>query len=153
MMLELHNLKNVIGAKKNRKRVGRGNSSGKGGTCGRGENGQKSRSGSKIRLHFEGGQSTIFKRIPYKKGAKNKTNTKKKFYTIVNLKKINDTFKEGETIDKLSLFKHRIISNPTYRVKILGIGDLDKFFIIIADAFSNSAIKKIESIKGEYKIL
>src|SRR5699024_12642805 len=79
--MKLHELKPVEGARNKRNRVGRGMSSGNGKTSGRGHDGQKSRSGGKIGLTFEGGQLPLFRRIP-KRGF---TNSKRKDYAVVNV--------------------------------------------------------------------
>ena len=93
--MKLQSLKNTRGSK-NRKRVGRGDSSGLGRTCGRGEKGQKSRSGSTIRPHFEGGQMPLFRRLPHIRGFKARNH---KNWTCVNISSIEAAFEAGATVE------------------------------------------------------
>ena len=128
---------------KSRKRVGRGRSSGMGKTCGRGMNGQLSRSGSKKRPWFEGGQMPLQRRVP-KRGF---NNIFKKNYQLVNVDQL-----EGLTITELNpeeMVKLGLISNADKLVKVLGDGDFGKSIKITADKFSKSAIEKIEKAGGQ----
>ena len=93
--MRLHNLSPRPGAKKRRKRLGSGESSGKGKTSGKGHKGQKARSGGSIRLGFEGGQMPLIRRLP-KRGFNNAAF--KTHYAIVNLDDLND-FADGTTVD------------------------------------------------------
>ena len=127
-----------------KKRIGRGNASGWGRTAGRGNNGYKSRSGSKSKLHFEGGQTPLMRRLP-KRGFSN-YHFKKEFQ-IVNLNQIADL--DVDTIDFEVLFHKGVINKKMIPVKILGNGDLEKKIEITADAFSQSAIEKIEKAGGK----
>ncbi|MDY6968379.1 MAG: 50S ribosomal protein L15 [Spirochaetota bacterium] len=137
-----YQLKKPISFKK-RKRVGRGCSSGHGKTCCRGQNGQLSRSGSRKRAWFEGGQMPIQRRVP-KRGFNNYF---KKNYNIVNLFQLLNL--ESEEINTELLLKNGIINSSNYPLKILGEGDIDKPITVIADAFSKSAIEKIEKAGGK----
>ena len=92
--MKLQSLKNTKGYKK-RKRVGRGDSSGLGRTCGRGEKGQKSRSGSTIRPHLEGGQMPLFRRLPHIRGFKARNH---KNWTCVNVSSIEAAFEADECV-------------------------------------------------------
>ncbi|MCF7889203.1 MAG: 50S ribosomal protein L15, partial [Victivallales bacterium] len=112
--MKLHSLKNTEGAKKSRKRLGRGDSSGFGHTCGRGEKGQSSRSGSSRRLHFEGGQIPLFRRLP-KRGFKSRNH---KDYTVVNIKDLEDNFNADATIDANVLFENKIVPKIKFGLKI-----------------------------------
>lgn len=121
---------------KKRKRVGRGPAAGCGKTSGRGTKGQKSRTGSKTRAWFEGGQMPLIRRIP-KRGFKNRN---RKEYQVVNLKDLNNL--KVKKIDK---------KRP---LKILGDGEIKKLrggppITIEADAFSKSAKEKIEASGGK----
>ncbi|GAY77903.1 LSU ribosomal protein L15p [Sporolactobacillus inulinus] len=91
--MKLHELKPAEGSRFARKRVGRGYGSGLGKTSGRGQKGQKSRSGGRVRLGFEGGQMPLLQKLP-KKGFKNPT---RKIYTIVNVEKLSQ-FENGTEI-------------------------------------------------------
>ena len=143
--MQLSNLNNTKGFKK-RKRVGRGDSSGLGRTCGRGEKGQKSRSGSKIRLHFEGGQIPLFRRLPHIRGFKARNH---KNWTCVNVSSIEAAFAAGDVVDVASLIEKKIIDKTEYGLKILGDGELTKAVTVKADIFSKTAQSKIEAAGGK----
>ncbi len=128
---------------KDRKRVGRGTSSGHGKTSCRGQKGQMSRSGSKHYASFEGGQMPFQRRLP-KRGFNNPT---KISYQIVNLSDFAEI--SGPEITPDILTQNRIIKNPKKLVKVLGKGELKKGVKVIADAFSESAKKGIESAGGQ----
>lgn len=148
-MLELSNLKPNKGAKKKRKKVGRGTSSGHGKTAGRGHKGQKSRSGGTKGVRFEGGQTPLYRRLP--KIGSFKNYPFKREYNILNVSDLN-VFEEGTNVTKSLL--HEKFFNATKKeslnpIKILGGGTLNKSLTVEADYFSKSAIKKIEAAKGK----
>src|SRR5436189_1676784 len=120
--MRLHDLKPRPGAKHRRKRLGQGESSGHGKTSGRGGKGQTARSGSSIRLGFEGGQMPLIRRIP-KRGFNN-AQFKTRF-AIVNLDALN-AFDNGATVDENSLLASGLIRRPYDAVKVLGSGSLSK---------------------------
>jgi large subunit ribosomal protein L15 len=128
---------------KRRKRVGCGPASGKGKTCGRGMNGQLSRSGSKKRSWFEGGQMPLQRRVP-KRGFNNIFKSK---YQIVNLSQL-EKLNAGD-IDHSVMKKNGLIKKSDMMVKVLGKGEVSKSFKVYADAFSNSAVEKIKKAGGE----
>ncbi len=147
-MKHIGNLKYSEGAKKKKKRIARGPGSGHGGTATRGHKGQKSRSGAKIRIGFEGGQMPINRRLP-KFGF---TNRFKKEYQIVKLSQIqylidknllNDNIVNAETLYQLGLIKKADVP-----VKILGNGEINKSLQFTANFFSKTAKEKIESAGG-----
>lgn len=140
-------LKTPIGARHKRKRVGRGNSSGHGTYSGRGCKGQKSRSGGKVRLGFEGGQLPLIKRLPGKRGF---INTFKKEYSIVNVGKLN-VFPPSSEVTKEKLFEAGLIGSLKHPVKILGTGDVHHALLVKTDRLSAPARKKILSAGGEVK--
>ena len=142
--MKLHSLKNAEGATKKRKRVGRGDSSGYGRTAGRGEKGQSSRSGSSRRLHFEGGQTPLFRRLP-KRGFKSRNH---KDYTVVNLRDLEEIFNANDVVDTAILLEKSVIPKLKYGLKILGSGDITKPLTIKADHFSVTAKTKIEAAGG-----
>lgn len=142
--MTLQNLNNPKGFKK-RKRVGRGDSSGLGRTCGRGEKGQKSRSGSKIRLHFEGGQIPLFRRLPHIRGFKARNH---KDWTCVNISSLEAAFEAGAVVDAQALIDSKIISSIDFGLKILAKGEISKSLTIKANIFSDSAKQKIEAAGG-----
>jgi len=128
---------------KKRKRVGCGPSSGAGKTCGRGHNGQLSRSGSKKRAWFEGGQMPLIRRVP-KRGFQNHF---KKNYQLVNLSTI-DKLSENEITPEL-LMEKGIINKSDELIKILANGNISKSVKVTADAFTKSTIEKIQGAGGE----
>jgi len=146
--MKLSSLNNPKGAKR-RRRVGRGDSSGLGRTCGRGEKGQKSRSGSKIRLHFEGGQIPLFRRLPHIRGFKARNH---KNWTCVNVSDIEKAFEAGDVVDTQALVDKKIISSIDHGLKILAKGDISKSITVKADAFSKTAQSKIEAAGGKCEV-
>ena len=146
--MKLSSLNNPKGAKR-RKRVGRGDSSGLGRTCGRGEKGQRSRSGSKIRPYFEGGQIPLFRRLPHAKGFKARNH---KDWTLVNLSDLEKSFEAGETVDAEILLKKGLINKIEHGLKVLANGEISKALTIKADAFSKTAKEKIEAAGGTCEV-
>jgi len=148
----LSNLKYAEGSKKKRKRVGRGEGSGHGGHSTRGMNGQRSRSGSKKRAWFEGGQMPLQRRIP-KFGF---TNIFKETYQVVNLNALQRIANESN-IDKVinieELKNLGLISSTKKPVKILGKGELKAKLNLEVNAISQSAKEKIESAGGSIKLI
>lgn len=146
-MLELHNLKPADGSKKKRKRLGRGTGSGLGKTSGRGHKGQRSRSGSKIRAGFEGGQMPLHRRLP-KFGF---TNIFKKEFQIVNVVDLVRC-KAGEVTGE-DLVKVGLVKNTRIAIKILGNGEVNKAYTVKVAAFSKSAIAKLEAAGGKAEVI
>lgn len=135
-------------SKKKRKRVGRGNASGLGGECGRGHKGQKSRSGFSHRFGFEGGRTPLYRQLPKSRGFTNKF---KSFYAVVSLKKLNDSFNDGELVDLESLHRLGLIKkNQPY--KILTNGNLEKKLKIKTFRISKSAQVLIEKSGSSLEI-
>ena len=139
--MDLSSLTYADGSTKNRKRVGRGGAHGKQ-SC-RGHKGQRSRSGSKRRLWFEGGQMPIMRRLP-KRGF---TNFSRVEFQVVNVGQL-ETISDVEEITPEVLLIQGVIKKPTLPVKILGNGDLTRKLNVSANAFSKSAVEKIESAGG-----
>jgi large subunit ribosomal protein L15 len=147
--MRLHDLKPRPGAKHRKKRLGQGESSGHGKTSGRGGKGQSARSGSSIRIGFEGGQMPLIRRIP-KRGFNNarfKTN-----YLPVNLASLN-RFDDGAVVDVDLLKKAGLAGGPSDGIKILGRGELTKKLVVKANAFSASAKAAIEKLGGTAEVL
>ena len=144
MTMELHNLRPAPGAKRPRKRVGRGPGSGNGKTAGRGHKGQKSRSGYSRRYGFEGGQMPLVRRIP-KRGF---FNVFRVDYQVVNLRDLDRLFSDGDQVNPAALIEKGLIRRGPKPVKILATGDLSKKLSIVADKFSGSAKSKIEAAGG-----
>ena len=147
--MRLHDLKPRPGAKHRRKRLGQGESSGHGKTAGRGGKGQTARSGSSIRIGFEGGQMPLIRRIP-KRGFNNARHTTR--YAPVNLESLNQ-FDNGARVDVEALRKAGLANGPVKLVKILGDGDLTKKLTVSAHAFSASAKSKIEAKGGACEVV
>src|SRR4051812_3444094 len=147
--MRLHDLKPRPGAKHRRKRLGQGESSGHGKTSGRGGKGQTARSGSSIRIGFEGGQMPLIRRIP-KRGFNNVRHTVR--YLPVNLEALNQ-FDEGARIDLDVLRKAGLANGRAAGVKILGGGELTKKLTVSAHAFSASAKSKIEGKGGACELV
>ena len=145
----LHNLKPAKGATSARKRVGRGPGSGLGKTSGRGEKGQKSRSGHKHKLGFEGGQMPLHRRVP-KRGFNN--DRFRVEYSIVNLEKL-EMFDAGAIITPDVLLKRGIIKKLMDGVKVLGDGKLTKALTVRAHKFSAKAQEQITGAGGKAEVL
>jgi len=146
--MRLHNLKPRPGAKHRTKRLGQGESSGHGKTSGRGGKGQTARSGSSVRIGFEGGQMPLIRRIP-KRGFNNARFTTQ--YIAVNVGDLNQ-FDDGARVDETALRAVGLANGRSDGVKILGTGELSKKLTVSASAFSASAKAKIEAKGGTVEI-
>lgn len=131
------------GAKKNRKRRGRGPGTGQGTTGGRGSKGQRSRSGGRVRPGFEGGQMPLHRRLP-KRGF---TNLFKKVYGVVNLRELA-RFEAGAVVDEEALRNAGMVSGKVDGVKVLGHGELSVALTVKADKWSKTAQEKILAAGG-----
>jgi large subunit ribosomal protein L15 len=147
--MRLHDLKPRPGAKHRRKRLGQGESSGRGKTAGRGGKGQTARSGSSIRIGFEGGQMPLIRRIP-KRGFNNARF--KTVYVAVNIESLNQ-FEDGARVDETALKTVGLANGTHDGVKILGTGDLTRKLTVAAHAFSASARQKIEAAGGTCEVV
>ena len=134
-------------SKQNKKRVGRGIASGTGKTCGRGHKGQKSRTGGKVQVGFEGGQMPLYRKLP-RRGFNN-FNFRKHFQTVNvgELEKI-----DGDTVNRESLLKAGLIRHNDEAIKLLGEGEVTKALNVQVDRASGSAIKKIEAAGGKLEL-
>jgi large subunit ribosomal protein L15 len=141
--MDLGHLQYAKGTKKKRKRIGRGIGSGHGKTCCRGQKGQKSRSGSKSRPWFEGGQMPLQRRVP-KRGF---TNPFRRVYQVVNVGDLNKL--KEEKISPDVLYGARLMRRRNMLLKILGNGEVKRSMEVSAQAFSKSAVKKLESAGGK----
>lgn len=146
--MKMHELSPNPGARRQRKRVGRGIGSGHGKTAGRGHKGQNARSGGGVRPGFEGGQMPLQRRIP-KRGF---TNIFKKEFAIVNVEALN-RFEAGTVVTPELLRETRLAKGGKDGIKILGTGELEKGLTVQADAFSKSAIEKITAAGGKVEVL
>ena len=142
--MRLHNLKPRPGAKHRTKRLGQGESSGHGKTSGRGGKGQTARSGSSIRIGFEGGQMPLIRRLP-KRGFNNAAF--KTSYALVNLGDL-EQFEEGAHVTEQLLREKGLVNGRFDGLKILGRGELTKKLTVEADKFSETARQGIEKAGG-----
>ena len=140
-----HELSPSRGARKARKRLGRGDASGHGSYSGRGMKGQKSRSGKGIRPGFEGGQLPLIKGLPMKRGF---TNIFKKHYQLVKIETL-DAFPPDSQVTPEIMLQVGLLRNLRHPVKILGDGEITVPLKITAHKFTRSALKKIEAAGGE----
>jgi large subunit ribosomal protein L15 len=147
--MRLHDLKPRPGARHRRKRLGQGEASGHGKTSGRGGKGQTARSGSSIRIGFEGGQMPLIRRIP-KRGFNNTRHMTR--YLPVNLEALN-RFDDGTRVDEASLRAAGLANGRGAGIKILGDGELTRKLAVSAHAFSASAKAKIEAKGGTCEVV
>ena len=143
--MDLSNLKPAKGSTKNKKRIGRGQASGTGGTATRGHKGQKSRSGYSRKTGFEGGQMPLQRRVP-KFGFKNINRKEYKGINVSTLQELADAKKISD-IDLDVLIEAGLVRKNSL-VKILGNGELKAKLNVKAHAFSKSAVSAIEAAKG-----
>ena len=136
--------------KKERKRVGRGNSSGWGKTAGKGSNGQNSRAGGGVKPYFEGGQMPIYRRVP-KRGFSNAIF--KKEYTVLSLAFLNENFEDGEEVSLETLFNKCLIKKGRDGVKVLGNGELNKKLTVKVHKISKSAKAAVEAKGGTVELV
>lgn len=143
--MDLSNLKPAEGSTHSRKRIARGQGSGRGGTSTRGHKGAKSRSGYKRKRGFEGGQMPLFRRVP-KFGFKNFNRVEYNGINLDTIQALADKIKKDEiTVDVLI---ENGLARKNAKVKILGGGELTAKVNITAHAFSETAIKSIEAQGG-----
>ncbi|MDK6862945.1 MULTISPECIES: 50S ribosomal protein L15 [Nosocomiicoccus] len=145
--MKLHELKPVEGARKSRKRVGRGMSSGHGKTSGRGHKGQNARTGGGVGLVFEGGQLPLFRAIP-KRGF---TNINRKSYSVVNISDLNK-FDAGTVVTPELLVESGLVKKNV-AIKILGNGELNVKLTVQAHKFSATAKEAIEAQGGTVEVI
>jgi len=150
--MKLHDLTPNKGAKKNRKRVGRGISAGQGKTAGRGTKGQKSRSGSGGSLYRQGGNLPFFRRLPFMRG-KGFTPPNRVEYNEINLDQLSDAFKAEADVNPESLDEARLLRDSDKPVVILGRGNIDVALKVRVHRVSVSAKAKIEKAGGSVEII
>ena len=145
--MDLHSLKPPKGAKKARKRVGRGPGSGMGETSGRGHKGSKARSGARMKAGFEGGQMPLHRRLP-KRGFTNIFKTEFQVVNVADLARCTAGEVTADTLKAVGLIKSTRIP-----VKILGNGTVDKALTVKVAAFSKSAVEKITAAGGKTEVI
>lgn len=143
--MKLHNLTPAKGSRHSKKRIGRGEGSGRGGTSTRGHKGAQSRSGYSRKLGFEGGQMPIQRRLP-KFGF---TNPNRVDYKAVNVATLQELFERtGESVINIDVLRGAGFISKNQLIKILGNGELTAKLEVTAHAFSKTAIAKIEAAGG-----
>ncbi len=147
--MDLSRLKSSPGARKTRKRVGRGPGSGLGKTSGKGHKGQRARSGGTKRPGFEGGQTTLSRRLP-KRGFHHDNRIPS---TIVNVDTLDKVFDDGAEVSPESLAAKGLADPQKGVIKILGRGDLNKRLKVVAGRVSIGARQKIEAAGGSVEII
>lgn len=147
--MQLQNLKRRNNRIMKAKRVGRGYGSGRGGhTCGRGQKGQKSRSGGKVKIGFEGGNVPLYRRLPKFRGFRNPTRVA---YEAINFSDLEKNYKDGETVSPVTLKEKGLLKKGTTKVKILGKGKLTKKLAFKGVSFSENAKAVVEKLSGKVK--
>jgi len=147
--MKLHELMQNAGARKTRKRVGRGMGSGLGKTSGKGEKGQKARSGVSIPATFEGGQLPLYRRLP-KRGFSNAPFKIK--YATINVEDLN-RFEDGTVVTPDVLKETGLLKNQLDGVKVLGNGTLEKKLTIKANKFTQKAVSEIEKSGSKLEVI
>lgn len=148
-VMDLSTLQPPEGAKRRKKRVGRGEGSGTGVTSGRGHKGQKSRSGYSSKRGFEGGQMPLHRRVP-KRGFHNPFRLE---YAVVNLDTLSDRFDDGAEVTPETLRELRIVRDSRALVKVLARGELSKKLTVRAHKFSTKAREAITAAGGEADVV
>ena len=146
--MELNNLRPAEGATKNRKRIGRGTGSGRGGTSTRGHKGDKARSGAKEKRHFEGGQTPMQRRLP-KRGFQNINRID---YVPLNLSQLEKLAQQSDVINVESL-QAAGFAKTTDKIKVLGNGKLTSKVNITVHAISASAQAAVEAAGGSVQLV
>ena len=147
--MQQHLMTSPKGAKKNRRRVGRGDGSGKGTYAGRGLKGQKSRSGKGPMTKFQGGQLSLLKRLPSIRGF---NNIFRQEYSVVNVDHLS-LFPEGSEVTPELLVQVGFVKDLREPVKVLGRGEIDVAITVSAQRFSEAAKRKIEAAGGTVTVL
>jgi len=146
--MKLHELKPAEGARRSRRRVGRGPGSGLGKTAGRGHKGQKSRSGYRSKRGFEGGQMPLHRRLP-KRGF---VNLFRKTFRTVNVDRFNQ-LPEGSVVTPQTLQLAGLLGKGRDAVKVLGNGELKVALTVHAHKFTKAAAQKIQAAGGKVELL
>jgi large subunit ribosomal protein L15 len=147
--MKLHDLKPRPGAKKGRKRVGRGISAGQGKTAGRGTKGEGARAGSGGNLYRQGGNLPFYRRLPFKRGF---TNVNRKEWSEVNLDQL-DAFKADQEVAPEQLAEAGLIDGLDQPIVLLGRGKISKALKLRVHRVSESARKKIEAAGGSVDLI
>lgn len=147
--MSLNNLRPPKGARKPRKRLGRGPGSGHGKTSSRGAKGAKSRSGFRFKRGFEGGQMPLHRRVP-KRGFHNPFRVE---YAVVNLDTLAEVFEAGSSVTPELLRERGLVRKAHVPVKVLGRGEISKPLTVRAHKFSGTAAEKIAAAGGVAEVI
>ena len=150
--MKLHDLAPNPGAKKNRKRVGRGIAAGQGKTAGRGYKGQKARSGSGGALYRQGGNLPFFRRLPFMRGKGMHVRNRIK-YNEINLDQLTDAFQADAEVTPESLHSARLLRDTRNPVVILGRGEITTALNVRVHRVSKGAQEKIEAAGGSVELI
>ncbi len=146
--MKLNELKSAKGARKKKRRLGRGQGSGRGKTCGRGHKGQKSRSGGNIPPWFEGGQMPLARRVPMR----GFTSPHRRTYEIINLTDLERSGLEG-TVTVEVLRTSGILTSSKKPVKVLAVGEVTRVIDLKVNAISAKAKEKLEAAGGTVELI
>lgn len=147
--MNLNDVHRGVARRKKRKRVGRGIGSGRGKTCGRGHKGQRSRSGYSVHPTFEGGQTSLVRRIP-KRGFHNRF---AQTVAAINLGDLEGRFDDGAEVTPETLKAANLAKGRYDLLKVLADGQLTKRLTVCAHRFSRQAVEKIEKAGGQAVVL
>lgn len=150
--MKLHDLRPAEGAKKDRKRVGRGISAGQGKTAGRGTKGQNARTGGGVRPYFEGGQLPLVRKLPFVRGHGFFDPWQVEF-SPVNIDQLENRFESGDVVSPETLAEAGLIRHASDWIVILGRGETEKAFTVHTHRISESAQEKIEAAGGTVEML
>lgn len=148
--MKLHDLQPAPGAKHRKKRVGRGISAGQGKTAGRGTKGEGARRGTGGKLHRQGGNLPMFRKLPFKRGF---TNLRKVHFVEVNLNRLEELFEKNAEVSPESLVLAGVMKDPKAQVAILGEGELTKTLNVKVHRVSAPAKAAIEKLGGKVELL
>ena len=149
--MKLHELAPGEGARREKRRVGRGHGSGRVKTSGRGTKGQNSRAGGGTRVGFEGGQNPWTMRIPHKRGFN--IGRFRKTVQVLNLKDLEAYFEDGQSVTPAVLSERGIVDNTTDPIKLLGEGTLSKKLTLELHYASGAARAAVEAAGGTLTLL
>lgn len=147
--MELHDLKSNPGARKKRKRVGRGPGSGQGKTAGKGHKGAKARAGYSRRLGFEGGQTPLHRRLP-KRGFNHANRSP---FAIINLDVLEAAFETGAEVTTEAIIAAGLAKSARGGVKVLGRGEITKKLSLKVQAISPGAQEKVIAAGGTVELI
>jgi len=150
--MKLHELAPNPGAKKNKKRVGRGIAAGQGKTAGRGYKGQKSRSGSGGALHRQGGNVPFYRRLPFLRGKGMHVRNRIK-YNEINIDQLAEVFETDADVTPEALNEARLLRDARNPVVLLGRGEIDTALKIRVHRISKGAQEKIEAAGGSVELI